>query len=86
MNDGKNGAETPASEGKGATKIAARLLSIRSREDVEAGKLIIVSRKPGLRRAGVAHPGVHVHSIRKFSALEMAELKAEPLLEVIEIV
>ncbi|MFT8422076.1 MAG: HI1506-related protein [Gluconacetobacter sp.] len=85
MNEDQNAAVLPDGK-KGAAKVAARLLSTNSREDVEGGKLIIVCRKPGLRRAGVVHPGVHVHAIRKFSASQMDELKAEPLLEVIEIV
>jgi hypothetical protein len=46
--------------------------------------LTIVSRKPGFRRAGIAHPARADYPAERFTADELAALKAEPMLEVIE--
>lgn len=43
----------------------------------------IVSRVPGFRRAGMAHPARAEYPASTFSAEQMALLQAEPLLEVI---
>ncbi|GBR09500.1 hypothetical protein [Gluconobacter frateurii] len=61
-------------------------LSMRT-SDLEpvSGQIIIVSRQPGLRRAGVVHPPVAVYADGHFSTDEMDALTKEPLLEVIEV-
>lgn len=61
-------------------------LSMRT-PDLEpvSGQIIIVSRQPGLRRAGVVHPPVAVYAGGHFSTAEMDALTKEPLLEVIEV-
>lgn len=61
-------------------------LSMRT-PDLEpvSGQIIIVSRQPGLRRAGVVHPPVAVYAKGHFSIGEMDALTKEPLLEVIEV-
>lgn len=45
----------------------------------------IVSRKPGFRRAGIAHPPVAVYADDHFSPEQLAQLEAEPLLSVTRI-
>ncbi|MBP7127321.1 hypothetical protein KBD49_13240 [Myxococcota bacterium] len=42
-------------------------------------------RRPGFRRAGIAHPAVARYPEGRFSAEQMAALRAEPLIEVREI-
>jgi hypothetical protein len=44
----------------------------------------IISRKDGLRRAGIAHTGDVTHPPGTFSVAQLKLLKAEPLLTVIE--
>lgn len=61
-------------------------LSMRA-PDLEpvSGQIIIVSRQPGLRRAGVVHPPVAVYAEGHFSTGEMDALTKDPDLEVIEV-
>lgn len=44
----------------------------------------IISKKDGFRRAGLAHSGTVVYPDDRFSAAELAALKAEPRLDVSE--
>lgn len=51
-----------------------------------ATHLRITSRRDGFRRAGIAHPARPVeHPIKSFTAEQLAQLKAEPVLVVEEI-
>ncbi|MQT14392.1 hypothetical protein [Segnochrobactrum spirostomi] len=45
----------------------------------------ILCARPGLRRAGVAHAADHTWPVDRWSADELAMLRAEPLITVIEI-
>ena len=46
----------------------------------------IAARRPGFRRAGIAHPETPVdHPADRFNAKELAALKAEPALIVVEL-
>ena len=49
-----------------------------------APALTIVCRKPGFRRAGVAHPDRAEYPAGHFTAEQLEQLKAEPMLTVIE--
>jgi hypothetical protein len=44
----------------------------------------IISRKDGLRRAGIAHTGDVTHPAGAFTAAQLKLLRAEPLLTVID--
>jgi hypothetical protein len=48
-----------------------------------AQTIIIVSRKAGFRRAGIEHPPRAEYPGDHFSAEQLEQLKAEPMLEVI---
>lgn len=50
---------------------------------VVEGAVRIISRKDGLRRAGVAHSGDVTHEPGTFTAEQLGLLQAEPLLTVI---
>ena len=84
---GSGGAGSGIPSNAAQADIGALLLSNASHlhAGVLRGHLIIVSRQPGLRRAAHVHPGVAVYPIGRFSPGAMAQLRAEPLLEVIEI-
>lgn len=45
----------------------------------------ILCKKPGFRRAGVAHPAKAVYPDGHFTPAQMAALKAEPMLVVTEV-
>lgn len=45
-------------------------------------KIRILCRKPGFRRAGIAHPAEAEYPADRFTAEELALLRAEPLLQV----
>jgi hypothetical protein len=67
--------KVPAPEGEKKTQKAAR---------AKAGGIRIISRKEGLRRAGVVHTGDATHPADAFTPEQVKLLKAEPLLTVIE--
>lgn len=47
--------------------------------------LRILSKKPGFRRAGIAHPDTPmIYPANRFTAAQLDQLKAEPKLDVIE--
>lgn len=50
-----------------------------------APALTIVSRKPGFRRAGVEHPERAEYPAGHFTDEQLEQLKAEPMLTVIEV-
>ncbi|WP_336718528.1 HI1506-related protein [Asaia bogorensis] len=52
---------------------------------VHAGSLIITCQEPGFRRAGIAHPAFAVHDAGRFSPNQIAQLRNESKLTVIEI-
>lgn len=45
----------------------------------------IVCKRPGFRRAGIAHPASAVYPTDKFTAEQLKALKAEPMLIVTEV-
>lgn len=45
----------------------------------------ITCKRPGFRRAGMAHPAKAVYPAKRFSRAELAALRAEPLLTVCEL-
>jgi|GEM_PF-3414013 len=52
---------------------------------VHPGSLIITCQEPGFRRAGIAHPAFAVHDADRFSPNQIAQLRNESKLTVIEI-
>ncbi|GGG30966.1 hypothetical protein GCM10010964_18640 [Caldovatus sediminis] len=50
-----------------------------------AGLIVIRCRRPGFRRAGLAHPERAEYPAGFFTAAQLAQLRAEPMLEVREL-
>ena len=46
----------------------------------------ITCKRPGFRRAGIAHPAKASYPADRFTAAELAALRAEPMLVVLEVV
>ena len=49
------------------------------------GPLRIVCRRPGFRRAGIAHPAEATYQADHFSLSDLGWLKSEPMLDVVEL-
>lgn len=49
------------------------------------GEIIVVCRDPGFRRAGIEHPPVAVYQKGKLTAKQLAAMRKEPLLEIVEV-
>ena len=49
-----------------------------------AKTVTIMCRQPGFRRAGIAHPARAEYLASAFTAEQLAQMKAEPMLEVFE--
>ena len=61
------------------------LLPNEHKRIVHPGSLIITCQEPGFRRAGIAHPAFAVHDADRFSPNQIAQLRNESKLTVIEI-
>ncbi|WP_336947387.1 HI1506-related protein [Asaia sp. HN010] len=67
-------------------RIEAHILLPNDRKRVvHPGSLIITCQEPGFRRAGIAHPAFAVHDADRFSPNQIAQLRNESKLTVIEI-
>ncbi|ATJ89423.1 hypothetical protein HK16_10645 [Acetobacter senegalensis] len=49
------------------------------------GQIIVVCRNAGFRRAGIEHPAMKVYKRGELKAHQLAMMRAEPLLEIIEV-
>ncbi|OUI98097.1 hypothetical protein [Acetobacter cibinongensis] len=49
------------------------------------GQIIVVCREPGFRRGGIEHPAMHVYRRHQLSKKQLEQMRAEPLLEIIEV-
>lgn len=52
---------------------------------VHPGEIIVVCRDPGFRRAGIEHPAMRVYRRYELSKKQLGLMRAEPLLEIIEV-
>ncbi|MDE7547213.1 HI1506-related protein [Acetobacter fabarum] len=72
------------SQGKPADYPSGVFLLLGNKEQrVPRGSIIVVCRKDGFRRAGVEHPPVAIYPVDHFSAEQLSQLRAEPVLELI---
>lgn len=62
-----------------------RILSDRFRQDVQMRSLIVVCREPGFRRAGFEHPQMAVYPREDITDEQIALMRAEPMLVLIEV-
>ncbi|MDU7520197.1 MAG: HI1506-related protein [Roseomonas mucosa] len=60
--------------------LAAAILYLAA--DNAEGRIVIISREPGFRRAGIAHPARAEYPLGRFTAAELEQLLSEPTLAV----
>lgn len=78
--DGSSEGGTPADQDR-----MVEILSDQCRRFVQRESLIVVCREPGFRRAGIEHPLVAVYPCDDITDEQLALMRAEPMLVVIEV-
>ncbi|MFT8644531.1 HI1506-related protein [Gluconacetobacter sp.] len=69
----------------GKEESTVSILSAAGVRKVAPGSLIVVSRQPGQRRAGVAHPAEAVYADDHFTKEQLKLMRADPMLCLIEV-
>jgi hypothetical protein len=78
-------ATAPSKKGSKAKPESVAVEATEAPEPEVHGPLRIVCSQPGFRRAGIAHPASATHPADTFSAAQLAQLRAEPKLTVVEL-